>query len=185
MVTTALQRAVVWLNALACLERFLVISFPLQSALLRQASGKKLVFVIVAIFLTSLLAHVYLILQRDIQSTGGDTYTFVSSSLLLSNPTTFYVSAFVSRTLFLYFPLALILLLDLAMVFIFRLQAAQNNLRMSRGQDGRNPEEQSDGKKRENRPENHSPATINSSIGSVHPEYGMLKKEHFLYISPF
>ncbi|PVD34267.1 hypothetical protein C0Q70_05536 [Pomacea canaliculata] len=123
--TTVLQRAVVCLNALACLERFIVISFPLQSALLRPASGKKLVFVIIAIFLCSLLAHAYLTVQTGIQSTGGDTYTFVPTSLLLSNPTAFY-----------------------------------NNLRMSRGQDGRYPEEQSDGKKRENRPENHYPINL-------------------------
>lgn len=192
--STAAQRAGVWFNALACLERFVAIVFPLRTASSSMPSSRKtLVSLAVAVFVTSFLAHAYIGLQFNVQLVANGTYGLVPTQLMRSSANLLQVASFASRVIMLYAPLVIIFLLNIVMAMALRVHAAQFNLRATRGR----REVKDRDRRQEQKPELQvtrmvlglsfavvclqSPAAINASVGAVHSEYGAVKKESNLY----
>lgn len=195
--SVTMQRAGVWLNALACLERFLAVVFPLKAGLLKLTSRKALLVTIIGVFVMSVVIHLYAIFQYDVRMVGNNTYGQVPSSFMRSNPEFFIVAPQVVRSASLYAPLLAIVLLNIAMIIALKVHAMRFNMRTTRGHNGPVQEVRGQNSSRERKPELQvtkmviwlsfavvflqSPAAINSSIGTVHPDYGGLKKEANLY----
>ncbi|KAL8613941.1 hypothetical protein ACOMHN_023177 [Nucella lapillus] len=131
-VAASCRRAAVCLNAFATLERFLAIAFPLKSFSRRVCARPGII--IIAVFVTSLIAHVYFAVEYEVARTSAGSWSLMHTSIRKQHPEAFVLWSLVDSIIFAYSPLVAIVVLNTTLVIVLRMHASSLNVvRRDRG----------------------------------------------------
>lgn len=193
------SRAAISLNALASLERFTVVAFPLKVT--KTCNEKVSPGTVVAfVFVGSLIGHSYLLLEFEIRAAGIQTdnatdnmWYLTPTALRSQNLYSFEIVKNVVRTIFTYVPLLGSFLLNLCLVVAIHRHVIQRRaIRTARG-GVKYAGKISAQKKSETQTTKlilvftftflllFLPFAVNSTLASLLPSYGVFKSEHYLY----
>lgn len=197
---TSFSRTAICLNALASLERFVVVAFPLK--ITDSCSRKTPTIVVGIVFAASLVGHSYFFLEFEVKTAVSPVN--VTEAVWASVPTTLrlkYLSAFevvknTMRILFIYVPLIFSFVINVCLVLALHIFAVKRReMRVERGGVKTDGSEKSSKTSTDNQTTKlilvftftffllALPLTINVTIASILPNYGIFKVEHYLYNS--
>nr|KAG5696877.1 hypothetical protein BaRGS_035287 [Batillaria attramentaria] len=209
---TAFRRAAVWLNALASVERFLTIAFPLGTAsyVFKRAPAA----VISTVFVTCCLAHIFILFEFTVTQDESGGWRQVITPYRAANEAMFESIKNAVRIVFFYIPLFGSLLINLLLLAALKKHvASKKGMTTSRGgagggagggsggargADGKDATTATDSKQNKNvSPEAKAaklilvltltfffmalPSTLNATVATFTPHYGVPKRELFLY----
>lgn len=199
-VTVTFRRAAVCLNVLATLERYLTIAFPFGKA--ATAFKRDTAAIIILVVFVVCLAHSYFFFEYTVLHIGGDEWTMYPSEAKLARPDLFESVKNIVRILLFYVPVFGSLVLNLALMIVLRRHLrSKQDMRMARGGSGTTQEgsKETDAKaeSKTNSTEEQAaklillltftfclcalPGTLNATIATYLPEYGVTRRQFFLY----
>ena len=187
--SVSFRRAAIIVNALASLERFGVIAFPMSRASSLLQRRPHLVIAVVAVL--SWVAHVYIFIEYKVIMTATGRYTLKRTEFATRHLDEIHGAKTTVRSIFFYFPLIASLLINFALMVALRRHAAsKQSIRTTKGGTAR--DESSSNTSAEHQVAKFIliftltfvllalPVTLNYTIGRFHPVYGILRKEHYL-----
>nr|KAG5710420.1 hypothetical protein BaRGS_022238 [Batillaria attramentaria] len=184
------RRAVYVLNMLVSLQRFVAIAFPLKALSVRLL--RRPVVPLVSVFIMSALLHLYRPLRYTpvtVQDSHGESWTQGFSDLYRATPAPFDVMDDLSKYVTIYIPMLTCLVVNILLIAsLVRHKRLLANLNTAQKPDI--------AKEKAERQMTmtilgstflvilfNSPININEAVAMYYPEYGILSREHYLYMA--